>query len=247
MQNMLKGVENTMQKEEYLIHEVAEEMQLEPHVLRYWEEELNLEVNRNERGHRIYTKDDVEKLTYIKFLKEQGLKLKAIKTWMNEEKNGVEHINQKVIPIQLGYEERKKENSMIEIKERKPTLKEKQEIATKMKENQNNQEEINEKIYKMQLIMQKIFSNIIIENNNNLIQEITDNVKNSVTKEFDYQMRVFLDEEDKREEKRMEENMKLVENALDKQEEHFKRIDELLRQKNNKKENSKKVLAIKRV
>lgn len=237
---------DNMQDKELLIHEVAKEMDVEPHVLRYWEEELDLDVKRNERGHRIYTKDDVEKLTYIKFLKEQGLKLKAIKTWMEAEKKGDNHVEKKVIPIQLGYDERKKDNNaMIEIKERKMTLKEKQEIATKMQDKVENVDITSEKIIKMQQIMQKLFSNVLMENNNILIREITENIRNSVTKDFDYQMRYFLDEEERREIKRQEMNKELVQKALEKEEEHYRKLDELLRQKNMK--NERKLHVLKKV
>ena len=93
-----------------------------------------------------------------------------------------------------------------------------------MQESKNEQDNLNEKAYKMQLIMQKILSNILEENNDKLINELSDNIKNEVTKEFDYQMRLFIEEEDKREEKRR---------AYE--EEHYKKLDELLRQKMDKK------------
>lgn len=63
----------------YLITEAANEVEVENHVLRYWEEELSLPVHRNELGHRYYTEDDVKLFQKIKYMKEQGLQLKAIK------------------------------------------------------------------------------------------------------------------------------------------------------------------------
>ena len=44
-------------KEKYLINEAAKEVHVESHVLRYWEEELDLPIKRNEQGHRIYTQE----------------------------------------------------------------------------------------------------------------------------------------------------------------------------------------------
>lgn len=232
-----------MRKEEYLIHEAAQELQLEPHMLRYWEDELGFCVKRNERGYRVYGEKDMERLCYIKYLKEQGVKLKAMKNWMKdgafpaeEQEKALEKMKnvplvktenelpKNIIPIRVMQDEKQRGNQMIEIKERKLTLKEQQEIATKMQENRVEQESLNEKAYKMQLIMQKILSNILEENNNKLIHELSDNIKNEVTKEFDYQMRIFIEEEDKREEKRR---------AYE--EEHYKKLDELLRQKMDKK------------
>lgn len=64
----------------YYISEAAKKVQVENHVLRYWEEELQLPIKRNEMGHRYYTEQDVKRLQEIKLLKEQGLQLKAIRT-----------------------------------------------------------------------------------------------------------------------------------------------------------------------
>ena len=36
----------------YTISEAAKVMEVEPHVLRYWEEELGLDISRNSMGHR---------------------------------------------------------------------------------------------------------------------------------------------------------------------------------------------------
>ena len=44
-----------MKKVRYMISDAANMMQVESHVLRYWEEELELDVPRNEMGHRYYT------------------------------------------------------------------------------------------------------------------------------------------------------------------------------------------------
>ena len=62
-----------------LISDAAKMVQVESHVLRYWEEELCLPIQRNELGHRFYTLEDVERFRKIKNLKERGLQLRAIK------------------------------------------------------------------------------------------------------------------------------------------------------------------------
>ena len=68
------------QKTVYYISEAAKKVQVESHVLRYWEEELELPIMRNEMGHRCYTEQNIRQLKEIKELKEQGLQLKAIRT-----------------------------------------------------------------------------------------------------------------------------------------------------------------------
>lgn len=39
----------------YLISDASRQVQVEAHVLRYWEDELGLPIPRNELGHRYYT------------------------------------------------------------------------------------------------------------------------------------------------------------------------------------------------
>lgn len=63
----------------FLISDAARKVQVETHVLRYWEDELGLPIKRNELGHRYYTEEDIKRFQNIKELKEQGLQLKAIK------------------------------------------------------------------------------------------------------------------------------------------------------------------------
>ena len=46
----------------YYISEAAKLVQVETHVLRYWEEELQLPIKRNEMGHRYYTDQDIRQL-----------------------------------------------------------------------------------------------------------------------------------------------------------------------------------------
>ena len=63
----------------YMISEAAKRVNVETHVLRYWEEELELSIGRTEMGHRYYTDEDVRLFNCIKELKEQGMLLKELK------------------------------------------------------------------------------------------------------------------------------------------------------------------------
>ncbi|PKM93982.1 MAG: hypothetical protein CVU84_13845 [Firmicutes bacterium HGW-Firmicutes-1] len=67
----------------YIISDVSKILDVEPHVLRYWEEELGLNIERNQLGHRYYSNSDLEALKKIKVLKEQGLQLRAIKLMLS--------------------------------------------------------------------------------------------------------------------------------------------------------------------
>ena len=69
----------------YPISEASRLVDVESHVLRYWEEELSLKVNRYEMGHRYYTEKDIETLKTIKELKKEGYGLKAIRSVVSDE------------------------------------------------------------------------------------------------------------------------------------------------------------------
>ena len=68
-----------MSETRYIISDAAKMIDVEPHVLRYWEEELGMEIPRNEMGHRYYTDREVRLFTQVRDLKEKGFQLKAIK------------------------------------------------------------------------------------------------------------------------------------------------------------------------
>jgi len=63
----------------YMISDAANIVNVESHVLRYWEEELELAIPRNEMGHRYYTEENIAQFQKIKEWKEQGYQLKAIR------------------------------------------------------------------------------------------------------------------------------------------------------------------------
>lgn len=63
----------------YIISDASKKIDVEPHALRYWEEELGLDIPRNEMGHRYYREEDIKILRNVKLLKEQGFQLRAIK------------------------------------------------------------------------------------------------------------------------------------------------------------------------
>jgi len=72
-------MEKNMENKRYIISEAAAKTGLEPHVLRYWEDELGIEIERNELGHRYYSGEQLELLSKVKELKKRGFQLKAIK------------------------------------------------------------------------------------------------------------------------------------------------------------------------
>lgn len=63
----------------YMISDASKKLHVEAHVLRYWEDELEMEVPRTELGHRYYTERHLLLFQRIKQLKDAGYLLKAIK------------------------------------------------------------------------------------------------------------------------------------------------------------------------
>ena len=79
----------------YMISETSKKVGVESHVLRYWEEELELPIGRTEMGHRHYTEDDIQLFGCIKELKEQGMLLKEIKSILPDMLRAKEQLKEK--------------------------------------------------------------------------------------------------------------------------------------------------------
>lgn len=82
---MLSGKGETfMNEKEYSVSEAVRLVGVESHVLRYWEEELQVEIRRTSQGHRIYSESNIETFRRVRELKERGLQLKAIRVLLDE-------------------------------------------------------------------------------------------------------------------------------------------------------------------
>ncbi|MCI5602194.1 MAG: MerR family transcriptional regulator [Lachnospiraceae bacterium] len=73
-----------MEERRYIISDASKLIEVESHVLRYWEEELGIDIPRNEMGHRYYTDYYIELFKRVKELKDGGFQLKAIKMLIPE-------------------------------------------------------------------------------------------------------------------------------------------------------------------
>lgn len=67
-----------MAERRYSISQAGRLVGVENHVLRYWEDELHLEIPRDRKNQRYYTKLHIEMFQKINELKEKGYQLKAI-------------------------------------------------------------------------------------------------------------------------------------------------------------------------
>ncbi|MCM8760293.1 MAG: MerR family transcriptional regulator [Candidatus Omnitrophica bacterium] len=70
----------------YYIGEVSKIVELPPHIIRFWEKELFfIKPLRDQKGHRIYTEKDIEKINKIKFwVYNEGYKIKGVKRKLRE-------------------------------------------------------------------------------------------------------------------------------------------------------------------
>lgn len=68
----------------FMISEAAKQVHVESHVLRYWEEELELKIGRTEMGHRYYTEEDIQLFQCIRKLKNEGMLLRDLKPLIPE-------------------------------------------------------------------------------------------------------------------------------------------------------------------
>ena len=69
----------------YTISQAAKVLKVEAHVLRFWEEELELKLGRNAKGYRVYTEENIETMQKIKELKKDHA-LKDIRDMLGEKK-----------------------------------------------------------------------------------------------------------------------------------------------------------------
>lgn len=196
--------------EHIMISDAAKEVQVETHVLRYWEEELELPIQRNKQGHRCYTEEDIECFRKIKYMKEQGLQLKAIKTAI--EKENTRMIFPKIlIQTEKGEVQMAKDEVQTEKRRMQTERMELQSAKAMLTENVRE-----EKTLRLQLLLKQMIAETVREAN----EELCDAVKQSVLKELDYQFRMQEEREEKREKERSERD-----------EEYYKKMDELLRSK----------------
>ena len=96
----------------HTISDTARQLSVEPHVLRYWEDELDLQIHRNAKGHRFYVNSDLALLQNIKELKEKGFQLKAIKLLLPDIKTVCTYDTQKLYRLREELNNRVLEESM---------------------------------------------------------------------------------------------------------------------------------------
>lgn len=179
----------------YMISEASKRVGVESHTLRYWEDELNLPIGRNEMGHRYYKDSDIELLTTTKQLKEQGFQLKAIKMLLPN-LNKLEYLDDQTMVklknelngkvIDMWKDDKSCENEQAE------------ETSLITSEEKNDISETQDKMNQFKAIMSQIIKSALKENNSELSGEISSNVTESVIKEMNFLMRLQEEKEEER-------------------------------------------------
>ena len=169
-----------MEKVRYMISDASNLLKVESHVLRYWEEELELDIPRNEMGHRYYTEENIHQFEQIRKLKEEGYQLKAIRMLVHNKTPKANLPEQTepepVKPDQAEAEEQK--NVVMTVHAETP--------------------EQPSKLEQFQMMMNEIVRNAIAENNHALGQAVSTQVGDRVLKEMNYLMREREEQEEER-------------------------------------------------
>lgn len=183
-----------MDKQRYMISDAATLVNVESHVLRYWEEELDLAIPRNEMGHRYYTKENIDQFFRIKEWKEQGYQLKAIKILIHNGGNEAELL--KDTPEEAGHST--SVNAVTAAAGGHTAV-----ASSSVEDNTRRLEQF-------QSMMSEIVRKSIEENNQALSKEVSQQVRDYVLKEMNYLMR----EQDEAEEERYKKLDELIRQSM---------------------------------
>jgi DNA-binding transcriptional MerR regulator len=72
-------------KEKYSITELSKSLNITDHALRFYEKEFGLNIPKDNRGRRFYTKELANLMYQIKSMRDQGLEIKAIRKILEDE------------------------------------------------------------------------------------------------------------------------------------------------------------------
>ena len=169
-----------MENVRYMISDAANIVNVESHVLRYWEEELELMIPRNEMGHRYYTEENIAQFQKIKEWKEQGYQLKAIRMMIHSHSQPCEVPSggNNVIQMNREYMEEVPQMAL----ERKT-------MERPIAERHSNPVSNTVKLEQFQSMMLTIVKQAVEENNQVLGKEVGSQVGERVLKEMNYLMR----------------------------------------------------------
>lgn len=179
----------------YMISEASKRVDVEQHTLRYWEEELNIHILRNEMGHRYYREEDIEVLRAVKILKEKGYQLRAIKMLLPE----IERLSRmgkvEIEKMQQEWDKKYMDDIAGETMQSALTV----QGEDKMEEPQEMiVEKSAERLEQFKNIMGRLITEAIEDNNEALSEVLSESITTSVIKEMDYLLRIKEEREEER-------------------------------------------------
>jgi len=151
--------------EVYLISDLSKILGVQSHVLRYWEEEMGFNIERNPMGHRRYSKDDLERFMKIQELKKQGMQLKEIRTYFTDDYNSADLTKDLTNLPKLRTDDHQ-ENAL-----------------------SNHETNNNDKAKRLSLLLRNLVNDAVktaVKENN---QEMVEELKSAMAKEIDFQFR----------------------------------------------------------
>ena len=177
----------------FSISDASRQVEVENHVLRYWEEELMLPIERNAKGHRFYKESDIQALKTIKDLKEQGFQLKAIKLLMPDIARVRDMSPQEVYQLREELNQQVLREEEVQDKNVVPLQSARRAQAPAKKSSE-------EKMKQFENMLRHMVSRIVNENETASEKRIYEAVSTKIMKEMDYMMR----EKEEVQEKQME-------------------------------------------
>ena len=179
----------------YSISEAGKLVGVESHVLRYWEDELQLNIQRNGKSHRYYTGLHIRLFQKIKELKEKGYQLKAIEQVLNKMLEGDENVDVDEI-LEKNAVHILKEGSTEKLDEKAPGLR----VLPKPSEEGTviNQEKLDQFQELMNHIIGNAIGQAMKQSSEAMSSEISRQVSNHMVQELEYMMRVNDEREEDR-------------------------------------------------
>lgn len=184
-----------MQEVRYIISEASKKVDVEQHTLRYWEEELDLHIPRNEMGHRYYREEDIEILKAVRILKEKGYQLRAIKILLPELKKEKNLDENEIGRMKEEWDKKYVEELVKEEEEAAVSVPEKN---LPKREEGNGYTKTEQKLGQFKAIMQGLFIDALRDNNELMADTVSENVTDHVIKEMDYLLRIKEEREEER-------------------------------------------------
>lgn len=203
-----------MGEKRYMISDASKMLGVESHVLRYWEEELNVVIPRNEMGHRYYTDNHINLLKNVRDLKDQGYSLRTIKMMLTDPDDRESTRSRAVMPLtatEVGAP-----------------------IGTQSVENPQNT-----KMEQFQAIMDKVVAKALKASTVDLGKEVSGSVSETVLKEMNYLIRT-QDEREEERFKKLDEAVRLRQHMSKKEKKKKVKSERLLLKKTKKEQKEDK-------